>query len=127
MRLTSCPACHGPLGYGSPDCAECLWNSDLLWGRDLDLAPDGTILRNEHALRVILRGLRQSHRHSQASIEGWRLYLPFLLRGSHPGGTRNDIRYAQALSAWIKAGRGHELKRCRSIEEMYAITQRGRK
>src|SRR5438105_3612880 len=21
-RLTSCPSCHGPLGYGPPDCAE---------------------------------------------------------------------------------------------------------
>jgi len=101
MRLTLCPSCSGPLGYGSPTCAECISSSDMLWGKDLDIAPDGTMRRNEHALRVILRGLGQSHRHSQASIEGWRLYLPFVLRGSHPGSTKYDVRYAQAISAWI--------------------------
>src|SRR5579885_42744 len=109
MRLTSCSACNGPLGYGSPDCAECIWRSDMLWGRDAEVSPEGTILRNEHAMRVIIRALGQSHRHSQASIEGWRLYLPFLLRGPQPGSTRDDRRYAQAINAWIKAGRGHEL------------------
>ncbi len=127
MLLTPCSSCGGPLGYGSPDCEACISSSDMLWGRDLDYAPNGTLRRNEHALRVILRGLGQSHRHSAASVEGWRLYLPFLLRGQHPGSSRDDIRYAQAISAWIKAGRGHELAHCRSIEEMYAITRRGRK
>src|SRR5689334_13742415 len=24
MRLAFCPACHGPLGYGVPDCNECI-------------------------------------------------------------------------------------------------------
>jgi hypothetical protein len=127
MRLTPCPACSGPLGYGPSECAECIWSSDMLWGKDVDIAPDGTVRRNEHALRVMLRGLGQSHRHSQASLEGWRLYLPFVLRGSHPGSTRSDIRYAQAINAWIKAGRGHELANCHSVEEMYALTQHGRK
>src|SRR5690348_12729588 len=28
MRLTSCPSCNGPLGYGSPTCAECISSSD---------------------------------------------------------------------------------------------------
>ena len=79
-----------PLGYGERDCEECIWSSDMLWGKDV--APNGTIRRNEHALHVMLCGLGQSHRHSQASIEGWRLYLPFVLHGSHPGGTRSDIR-----------------------------------
>ena len=127
MRLTSCPACSGPLGYGASDCNECIWRSDMLWGRDLEVSPEGTILRNEHAMRVIIRGLGQSHRHSAASIEGWRLFLPFLLRGPQPGATRDDRRYAQAINAWIKACRGHELAACRTIEEMYAITRRGRK
>jgi hypothetical protein len=127
MRLTPCPSCGGPLGYGLPDCADCISSSDMLWGKDFDFAQDGTPHRNEHALRVILRGLGQSHRHSPASIEGWRLFLPFILRGPQPGGTRSEIRYAQAISAWIKAGRGHELANCRSIEEMYAVTRRGRK
>lgn len=127
IRLTPCPACDGPLGYGSPDCKECLWRSDMFWGKDAEVSPEGTILRNEHAMRVIIRALGQSHRHSQASIEGWRLYLPFLLRGPQPGSTRDDRRYAQAINAWIKAGRGHELAGCHSIEEMYEITRRGRK
>lgn len=99
----------------------------MLWGRDLEVAPEGTILRNEHAMRVIIRGLGQSHRHSAASIEGWRLFLPFLLRGPQPGATRDDRRYAQAINAWFKAGRGHELAACCTLEEMYAITRRGRK
>ena len=127
MRLTPCPSCNGPLGYGSPTCVECISSSDMLWGKDLDIAHGGTIRRNEHALRVILRGLGQSHRHSQASIDGWRLYLPFVLRGSHPGSTQNDVRHAQAIRAWINAGRSHELFNCNSIEEMYALTRRGRK
>src|SRR5579859_5729436 len=127
MRLTPCPACGGLLGYGSPDCVECISSSDMLWGKDLDFASDGTLRRNEHALRVMLRGLGQSHRHSQASIEGWRLFLPFVLHGRQPNGSRDDIRYAQTISAWIKSGRGHELSNCHSIEEMYAITRRGRR
>ena len=127
MRLTPCPSCNGPLGYGSPTCAECISSSDMLWGKDLDIAPDGKVRRNEHALRVMLRGLGQSHRHSQASIDGWRLYLPFVLSGSHPGSTPNDVRHAQAIGAWIKAGRGRELFNCNSIEEMYALTRQGRK
>ncbi|HEU5230105.1 MAG TPA: hypothetical protein VFU49_19960 [Ktedonobacteraceae bacterium] len=127
MRLTSCPACRGSLGYGASDCKECIWRSDMLWGRDLEVAPEGTILRNEHAMRVIIRGLGQSHRHSAASIEGWRLYLPFLLHGPQPGATKDDRRYAQAINAWIKSGRGHELAACHTIEEMYEITRRGRK
>lgn len=126
MRLTPCLSCHGPLGYGSSDCAECIWGSDMLWGKDLEISPEGTIHRNEHALRILLRGLGQSHRHSQASIEGWRLYLPFLLHGPQPAGTRDERRYAQAINAWIKAGRGHELARCHSIEEMYTVTRRGK-
>jgi hypothetical protein len=127
MRLTPCPSCSGPLGYGATPCAECIWSSDMLWGKDLEVSPEGTIRRNEHALRVILRGLGQSYRHSQVSIEGWRLCLPFLLHGPQPGGTRNDRRYAQAINAWIKAGRGHELATCHSIEEMYNVTRQGRK
>lgn len=127
MRLTPCPSCGGPLGYGSPHCEACMSSSDMLWGRDLDYAPDGALRRNEHAQRVILRGLGQSYRYSAASIEGWRLFLPFLLHGANPGSSRNDVRYAQAIRAWINAGRGHELANCRSIEEMYAITRRGRK
>jgi len=127
MRLTPCPACRGPLGYGALDCEECLWRSDMFWGKDVEVSQEGTILRNEHAMRVIMRALGQSHRHSQASIEGWRLYLPFLLEGPQPGATRDDRRYAQAINAWIKAGRGHELAECRSVEEMYEITRRGRK
>jgi hypothetical protein len=85
------------------------------------------ILRNEHALRVVMRGLGQAHRHSQASLEGWRLYLPFLLSGPQPGSTRNDVQHAQAINAWIKAGRGQELARCQSVAEMYEMTRRGRK
>jgi len=127
MRLTACPLCHGPLGYGATDCAECIWNSDLLWGRDFEVSPEGTICRNEHAFRVILRGLSQAHRHSPASIEGWRLFLPFLLHGPQPVGTKDERRYAQAINAWIKAGRGPELAVCQSIEQMYAMTRRGRK
>jgi hypothetical protein len=127
MRRTSCPTCGGPLGYGSPDCTDCISRSDMLWGRDLEFAPDGTLSRNEHARRVMIRGLGQSHRHSAASLEGWRLYLPFLLSGPQPGGTRDDVRYAQTISAWIKAGRGHELASCRSIAEMYEITRQGRR
>jgi len=123
MRLTPCPACGGPLGYGSSDCEECLWRSDMFWGKDVEVSPEGTILRNEHAMRVIIRALGQAHRHSQASIEGWRLYLPFLSQGPQPGSTRDDRRYAQA----IKAGRGRELAECTSIEEMYEITRGGRK
>src|SRR5579875_232887 len=127
MRLTPCSSCRGPPGYGSPDCDAFISSSDMLWGRDYEIASDGTLSRNEHALRVVLRGLGQAHRHSAASIEGWRLYLPFLLRGPQPHGTRNNVRHAQAISAWIKAGRGHELMHCQSIEEMYEITRRGRK
>ncbi|HEV2579468.1 MAG TPA: hypothetical protein VGT44_01340 [Ktedonobacteraceae bacterium] len=107
---------------------ECTWHSDMFWGRDGEIDPDGRILRNEHTLRVILRGLGQAHRHSSASLEGWRLFLPFVLRtGSNPVGTRDDVRYAHAINAWIKAGRGRELANCHSIEEMYALTRRGRK
>jgi hypothetical protein len=129
MRLTPCAACGGPLGYGEPTCEACWWSSDMLWGRDLVYAPDGTLVRNEHALRVVLRGLAQEKRHSAASLEGWRLYLPFLLqldsrRG--PGTEKQDTAYAQAISAWIKAGRGHELLACQSIDEMYALTRQGR-
>jgi len=65
MRLTPCLSCHGPLGYGSPDCAECIWGSDMLWGKDLEISQEGTIRRYEHALCVVLRGLGQPHRHSQ--------------------------------------------------------------
>lgn len=127
MLLTSCPSCNGTLGYGSPTCTECISSNDMLWGKDLDIAPDGIVRRNEHALRVMLRGLGQSHRNSQASIDGWRLYLPFVLGGSHPGSTPKDVRYAQGIRAWINAGRGHELFNCSSIEEMYALTRQGRK
>jgi hypothetical protein len=128
MRLTSCSTCGGPLGYGSPECVNCWSSSDMFWGKDGELAANGTLLRNEHALRVVLRGLGQEKRHSQASLDGWRLYLPFLLRNisQGPGKERNDVSYAQAISAWIKAGRGHELFHCQSIEEMYTITRRGR-
>lgn len=129
MRLTSCPACHGPLGYGSTDCAECLSSSDMHWGRDYELDEEGTMLRNEHALRVMLRGLAQAHRHSQASIDGWRLYLPFVLckPQTGPGSSRQEVQYAQAIRAWINAGRSQELFACNSIEEMYELTRQGRK
>lgn len=128
MRLTACSTCGGPLGYGSPECAHCWSSSDMFWGKDGELAADGTLVRNEHALRVVLRGLAQEKRHSQASLEGWRLYIPFLLRNiaQGPGRERHDVSYAQAISAWIKAGRGHELFHCQSVEEMYAITRSGR-
>jgi hypothetical protein len=128
MRLTRCSTCGGPLGYGSPECAHCWSSSDMFWGKDGEIAADGTLIRNEHALRVVLRGLGQEKRHSQASLEGWRLYIPFLLRNisQGPGRERNDVSYAQAISAWIKAGRGHELFHCQSIEEMYAMTRGGR-
>lgn len=101
----------------------------MFWGQDGELATDGTLLRNEHALRVVLRGLAQEKRHSQASLDGWRLYLPFLLRNvsQGPGREKKDVNYAQAISAWIKAGRGQELFQCQSIEEMYELTRGGRK
>ena len=129
MRLTPCSTCGGPLGYGSPECADCWSGSDMFWGKDGEFAEDGTLTRNEHALRVVLRGLAQEKRHSQASLDGWRLYIPFLLRNisQGPGIERNDTTYAQTISAWIKAGRGQELFRCSSIEEMYAITRGGRR
>jgi hypothetical protein len=129
MWLTRCSICGGPLGYGLPECTNCWSSSDMFWGKDGEFAADGTLMRNEHAFRVVLRGLGQEKHHSQASLEGWRLYLPFLLRNisQGPGRERNDVRYAQVISAWIKAGRGHELFRCQSIEEMYAITRDGRR
>jgi hypothetical protein len=129
MRLTHCAACGGPLGYGEPTCEQCWWSSDMLWGRDVAYAPHGELARNEHALRVVLRGLAQEKRHSSASLEGWRLYLPFLLQldsRQGPGLEHKDTAYAQAISAWIKAGRAHELLACQSIAEMYALTRRGR-
>lgn len=129
MRLTPCTVCGGPLGYGEPTCEQCWWSSDMLWGRDVEYAQDGELVRNEHALRVVLRGLAQEKRHSSASLEGWRLYLPFLLQldsRQGPGLEYKDTAYAQTISAWIKAGRGHELLACQSIAEMYALTRRGR-
>lgn len=129
MRLASCPACGGSLGYGEAECEQCWWSSDMLWGRDVEYAPDGRLARNEHALRVVLRGLAQEKRHSSASLEGWRLYLPFLLQANTrqgPGLEKKDTAYAQAISAWIKAGRGRELWSCQTVEEMYALTRQGR-
>lgn len=128
LRLTGCPTCGGPLGYGAPACADCWSSSDMYWGKDVEFADDGTMLRNEHALRVVLRGLGQEKRHSRASLDGWRLYLPFLLRDIEhgPGREKRDVSHAQAIAAWIKAGRSQELFRCQSIEEMYALTRAGR-
>lgn len=128
IRLMHCPTCGGPLGYGSPECTDCWSSSDMLWGKDVESTTDGILVRNEHTLRVVLRGLGQEKRHSQASLEGWRLYIPFLLRNisQGPGREKTDVTYAQAILAWIKAGRGHELLHCHSVEEMYAITRNGR-
>lgn len=129
MRLTPCATCGGPLGYGKPECMQCWSDSNMFWGKDVEYTSDGRLSRNEHALRVVLRGLGQEKRHSQASLTGWRLFLPFLLHADlqhAPGTEKKDVAYAQAINAWIKAGRGHELFKCQSIEEMYALTRQGR-
>lgn len=129
MRMARCPACAGVLGYGESGCEECVSRSDMLWGRDLEYAEDGSVQRNEHALRVTLRGLSQAHRHSKFSIEGWRLGLPLLLQNKDmdPTAPQAQVKQIQAVGAWIKAGRGHELMNCQSFAEMYEITRLGRK
>lgn len=128
MQLSTCPACQGTLGYGQQDCLECISRSDMLWGRDLEFAADSTLLKNEHALRVTMRGLRQSHRYSSASLEGWHLFLPFLLQRKNEDPTTSPtlVRQVQAVRAWINAGRGQELAECQSFKEMYEITRKGR-
>ena len=129
MRMTPCPACNGPLGYGMPGCEECVSRSDMLWGRDLEYTEDGGVQKNEHAMRVTLRGLGQAHRHSQFSIEGWRLGLPLLLQNKNidPTAPQTQVKQIQAVGAWIKAGRGKELMHCQSFAEMYEVTRQGRK
>lgn len=130
MQLTRCPACGGPLGYGTPGCEECVSRSDMLWGRDLEYAADGSLQKNEHAMRVALRGLGQAHRHSQFSLDGWRLCLPLWLQNKGNNVltmTREQMQQVQAIGAWMRTGRGQELMCCQSFAEMYAITRQGRK
>lgn len=99
MSLVRCDACGAELGGGPAACAECAFAFGNLWAYDIEAGGQGTMTRDEHALRVGRWVLRYPHRYNEAVVFGWRLAMPRLLTGALP-----TTRQAQALRARINAG-----------------------
>ena len=113
-----CRTCGEELGGGPPGCAECTLAFGNLWAPEHEAGAT----MNEHALRVARLVARHPHRYSAGLAAGWRLSLPLVLAGMLP-----STAEAQALKAWVDAGRGDELVGYRTFAEAYAHTRAGRR
>ena len=118
LTRVRCRSCGHELGGGPTDCADCALAFGNLWAPEHEAGAT----MNEHALRVGRLVARHPHRYSAATATGWRLSLPLLLTGALPSTVE-----AQALKAWINAGRADELSGYRTFAEAYAHTRSGRR
>lgn len=118
LTRVRCRSCGHELGGGPPACAACTLAFGNLWAPEHETGAT----MNEHALRVGRLVARHPHRYSAAVATGWRLSLPLLLTGALPSTVE-----AQALKAWVNAGRGDELIGYRTFAEAYAHTRSGRR
>ena len=117
LTRARCQTCGRELGGGPTSCAECALAFGNLWAPEHEAGAT----MNEHALRVGRLVARHAHRYSAGLAAGWRLSLPLLLVGMLPSTVE-----AQALKAWVDAGRGDELLGYRTFAAAYAHTRRGR-
>lgn len=112
LWLLRCAQCGGRLGSGDSGCVACAVADAGRWAWDHQGMPRA-MTPNEHALRVVVAGLRAPHRHRESIVTGWRLVLPFLLTGDTPSTSQ-----AQRIRRHVLAGRYAELARRTGLAAM---------